>query len=214
MSSGGQGSPRPYSAIVPVELLLAVAVPVGAVLLSDVYWVPLAIFVMTSVPAGIALYLHGFLPVPRSSILIGGLLYIAGGLLSTLITTGASPAGFVGLLWPSLLVLYFMFLLSLVPLLRESDAKLVLLAMVLACGLNAGINAALFFIGDQRAVHPFEGRFIAVIGTPGSKWPTEVSATCAVNSPVFAPTSNTSDGRTISAMARTCCCFEMAASGE
>ena len=73
MSSGGQGIPRPYSAIIPVELLLAVAVPVGAVLLSDVYWVPLAIFVMTSVPAGVALYLHGFLPVPRSSILIGGL---------------------------------------------------------------------------------------------------------------------------------------------
>src|SRR5262245_18302597 len=123
MSSGGQGVSRQYSAIVPIELLLAMAAPVGAVLLSEVLWVPLAIFVMTSVPAGVALYLHGFLPLPRSFILGGGLLYIAGGLLSTLMATGVSPAGFVGLLWPSLLVLYFMFLLSLVPLLRESDAK-------------------------------------------------------------------------------------------
>lgn len=180
MSSGGHGTLRPYPAIVPIELTLALAVPVTAVLLVDLYWVPMAIFVITAVPAGIALYVNGFLPVPRSAVLIGAGLYAAGGLLSTLVTTGASFSEFISLLWPIVFILYFLFLLSLVPLLRESDAKLVLLVMVLACGANAGINVLLFLGGDPRAA-VFDGsRLFAAIGTPGGKLPTVVSVRCAV----------------------------------
>ncbi len=181
MSSGDSDYPRPYPAIIPLELILALALPVAAVLLVDLDWVPLAIFVMTAVPAGIALLVNGFLPVPRSTVLLGAVLYAAGGLLSTFVTTGASFSQLAGLLSLVVLILYFLFLLSLVPLLKESDANLLLLAMVLACGVAAAINALLYFSGDPRSTYPdAHGRFIGVIGTRGTQWPTAVSATCAV----------------------------------
>jgi len=180
MSSGGHESLRPYPAIVPLELVLAVAVPVAAVLLVDLYWVPQAIFLVTSIPAGIALYLHGRWPVPRSLVLVGASLYAAGGLLSTLVTTGASFSEFVALLWQIVLVLYFILLLSLVPLLKARDAKLVLLVMVLACAVNAGINVFLFLGSGPQSEFYEGGRLFAAFGTPRGASPTMVAVRCAV----------------------------------
>lgn len=180
MSSGDQAPFRPNSPIVPVQLLLAVALPLGAVLLSSLSWVPPATFLIASIPAGIALYLHRFFPIPNSIVLIGSICYILGTILSTVLVSSPTFDSLIWLVWQSLLIFYFILLLSLVPLLRVNETNVVILAIALACAVNAVINVALFFIGDPQAALPPTGRFIAVIGTPGSKWPTAVSVTCAV----------------------------------
>ena len=181
MSSGAHGALRPYPAIVPIELALAVAAPVAAVLLVGLYWVPLAIFVMTSIPAGIALYINGFLPVPRLTVLLGVALYVAGGLLSTFATTGATFSEFV--IWsrsaPSFCISSSFFLLF-----RCSKGLTRSLFSSDGAGLwrgNGNSMRWIFFSGDPRAIQPEQaGRFVGVIGAPGSKWPTALSATCAV----------------------------------
>lgn len=202
MSSGGQDVLRPYPVVVPIELILALAVPVAAVLLVDLYWVPQAIFVVTSIPAGIALYLNGRLPVPRSIVLAGATLYAAGGVLSTLIAADASFPEVVGLLWRIVLILYFIFLLSLVPLLSARDAKLVLLVMVLACAVNAGINVLLFLGGDPRTVVYDGSRLFAAFGTPGGRSPTMVAVRCAVFfAAAFALAASTGSSRPVRTLA-------------
>jgi O-antigen ligase len=169
-----------YSAIVPVELLLAVVVPVAAAFLFDLPWVPLAAFVIAALPAAAALHAHRFMPVPRSAVLAGAATYLAALILSTMVATATGPVPYLDFSIRSLLVLYFLFLLSMVPQLDGRHAGLLLVTVLLAASVNAGVNSALFLTGDPRADYTGIGRLIAVFGLPGGRWTTTVSAAYAV----------------------------------
>ena len=172
--------PRPYSVSVSLELFLAVALPLGAVLVSNVRWVPTAIFLLAAIPALIALALHRFLPAPRSIVLGGAFVFLAGTVLSTAVNTPMDVATLADMVLRALLILCFIYVAALVPLLEPRDGSLIVLAVILACAASVAVNAAYYIAGDPALVVPGEARFKPIFGTPGRQWPTEVSATYAV----------------------------------
>lgn len=196
MAPGRSARFSSYTEVVPLELLLAVALPMAAAFLFDLAWVPVAVFAIAALPAAIALHAHRFLPVPRSVVLAGAAVCLAGMLLSTMITTGVAPLPLLEIAVRSLLVLCFLFMASLIPLLDERHAGLLLLTIVLAASVNAGINAGLFLAGDPRSMNEYADRLIAVFGLPGGRWTTAVSAPYAVTVAVgFALAISASHGR-------------------
>ena len=123
---------RPYSVSVTLELFLAVALPLGAVLLSNARWVPTAIFLLATVPALMALALHRFLPRPRSIVLVGAFVFLAGTVLSTAVNADVDAVALAEMIFRALLILGFMYVAALVPLLEPKDGSLIVLTLILA----------------------------------------------------------------------------------
>ena len=73
-----QGMAGLRATIVPAWLFAALALPICAVLLLEPYLLPVTLFVVVAVPLAVGLYLAGLLALPRSVVLAGAVLFVAG----------------------------------------------------------------------------------------------------------------------------------------
>ena len=180
MSVGGQIDPRPYPAIVPVELVLAVVVPVAAILSLNVYARQLPVFLITAIPAGIALYAHGLLPRPRSVVLLGAVLYCAGILLATVLTSDVALLQFAYMVLPCVYLLYFVYIVSVIPTLDRTHVDMILLLIVVVGAIVAFANVILFVAGHPAATANGGSRLYAAFGVVSGRLPTMISMIYAV----------------------------------
>lgn len=175
-----QGMAGLRATIVPAWLFAALALPVCAVLLLEPYLLPVTLFVVVAVPLAVGLYLAGLLALPRSVVLAGAVLFVAGLVMSTTIMDHIGLSAFRTQLLRGLGIIWFMYLLALLPLLDRQWLATLLLLFVLVCGLSAAINVGFFLAGDPRAFGPDAPRFVPVIGMSRHRWPTTISATYAI----------------------------------
>jgi O-antigen ligase len=166
--------------IVPAWLFAALALPICAVLLLEPYLLPMTLFVVVSVPLAAGLYLAGLLVQPRSLVLAGAVLFAAGLIMSTIVADRIGFPAFRTQLLRGLGIVWFMYLLALVPLLERKWLTTLVLLFVLVCGASAAINIGFYLAGDPRAFNADTPRFVPVIGMSRHRWPTTISATYAI----------------------------------
>lgn len=161
-------------------LLLVTLTPLVAILFVEPYRLPMGLLVGGSVLAALVLAVRRAFAVPRSLVLLGMALFLVGTLMSTVVSEPLKPGQLATLAGRGALALWFMYLVALVA--RRGGAALMpfLLALVLACGISAAINAGLFLAGDPRAVGVEDPRLIPVVGVVRHQWPTTISATYAL----------------------------------
>jgi hypothetical protein len=169
-----------FRRLAAMGLLVVIAVPLCLVLVSERYFLPMTIFVVGSVPLGIALLLTRGLAMPRSLVLAGMALFVTGLLLSTAVNDIVKPSNFGVQVLRGLGMVWFAYLLAQVPSFDRNWLAPVLLAVVVACGVNAAVNVGYYLAGDPRSLSGTDFRFIPVIGTPRHRWPTTISGTYAI----------------------------------
>jgi len=174
--------PRPggEGLALPVTLAVAAGLPLVAVFFVDAYRLPMMLLAVLSLPAAAMLALRRGFEAPRSLVLLGMALFVVGTLMSTVVSQPMKPGQFATLLGRGALAIWFMYLLALIA--RRERAVLMpfLLALVVACGVSAAINAGLFLAGDPRALGDQEMRLVPVVGVARHQWPTTISATYAI----------------------------------
>ena len=165
---------------VPVALLIAAGLPLITIFFVEAYRLPLWVLIVASVPAAAVLVAQRALAAPRSLVLLGMVLFVVATLVSTAVAEPVKPSQFGILAVRGALAVWFMYLLALVVLQGRETFGALLLALVVACGLTAAINAGLLLAADPRALADENHRLIPVVGMARHKWPTTVSATYAI----------------------------------
>ena len=175
---GGEGPPVGHA--VAAALLLATGLPLVAVFFVEPYRLPMAVLLAASVPAAAVLAVRRAFVLPRSLVLLGMVLFVVGTLMSSVVSEPVKPTQLAILLGRGALAIWFMYLVALVALHGRPVLTPFLLALVVACGISAAINAGLLLAGDPRAMGDQDMRLIPVLGVAHHQWPTTVSATYAL----------------------------------
>ena len=164
-----------------LALQVAVALPMVGVMFLDDRSVPGLLFVAAAVPASLMLAYARLLVLPRSVVLAGALLVVAGLLLSTIVHDAPGQRILVNLLWRGAMVLWFFYLVALAVRLDRDAALYLVLGLAVACAASAALNLYLFFTLPLEEL-PAEAhvRFAPIVGMASGLFSTTLSATYAV----------------------------------
>ena len=149
MFSWGRTIPRGEEA--PLLLVAVLALPLCFVLFVEPYRLAVWTFVLASVPLAAWLALRGDLLWPRSLVLLGAVLFVAGLLVSMLAQEQVRTSTLVAQVSRGLFLLWFMYLVALVPVIAGRWLGWLLFVLVVACGISAAVNAGMFLSGNPLA---------------------------------------------------------------
>ncbi len=163
-----------------LALVVVLGLPLCLVLFVDAYFLPVWVFAIASLPLAALLAWRGDLTAPRSMVLLGALLFVVGLLLSMLLQVSVKNATLVTQVSRGLLLVWFMYLVALVPMVARNWLDWLLFALVVACGISAAINVGIFLGGNPLAAGEEGTRLIPLLGVARHRWPTTISATYAI----------------------------------